>query len=234
MTTLRSALQYGTKTLVCRERSAEHRTSAMFTVVRQTRFSRSAAKICSKISPIWVWRRGHASMNFAVSNLGISRNPAAPGLLPQTGRATDGLQFGGILLAVAPGECSTVEKASVLETSKLSKPAGALICSTHDEAREFDDTQSSPSHDPLRDPRLNEHRIGALESVYQSDSRDDHVDMLAAIIGARIGHVELYHFRCTLYRHNEAEVYSVIVASVYIQHTSAEKSNLPLDLERPV
>jgi hypothetical protein len=159
MTTLRSSLQCGTKTLVCRERSAEHRTSAMFTVVRQTRFSRSAARICSKISLIWVWLRGHASMNLAASNLGNSQNPATPGLLPQTGRATDGLQFGGISLAGGSGECSTVEKASVLETSKLSKPAGALLCNTNDEARKFDDMQSLPSHDPVRGPHLSDHRI---------------------------------------------------------------------------
>jgi hypothetical protein len=43
---------------------------------------------------------------------------------------------------------------------------------------------------------------GASETIYQSDSLNDHVDMLAAIIGARIGHMDPYHFRCTLYYHH--------------------------------
>lgn len=98
-------------------------------------------------------------MKFAISNLGNSRNPATPGFLPQTGRATDGLQFEGISLADVSGECSTVEKASVLEKSKLSKPADALLCNTNDGAQNFDDMQSLPSHDPVRGPRLDDHRI---------------------------------------------------------------------------
>jgi hypothetical protein len=98
-------------------------------------------------------------MNLAVFYLGISRNPATPDLLPQTGRATGGLQFEGISLAGALREGSTVKKARFLKTSKLSKPAGALVCNTNDEAREFDDMQFSPSHDSVRGPRLHDHRI---------------------------------------------------------------------------
>jgi hypothetical protein len=103
--------------------------------------------------------RGCASMNLAVFYLGISRSPATPDLVPQIGRATDSLQFGGISLAGALREGSTVKKVTVLETSKLSKPAGALVCDTNDEAREFDDMQFLPSHDSVRGPRLDEYRI---------------------------------------------------------------------------
>jgi hypothetical protein len=98
-------------------------------------------------------------MNLAVLYLGISRNPATPDLLPQIGRATDGLQFEGISLAGALTEGSTVKRASVLETSKLSKPAGALVCNTNDEAREFDKMQFLPSRGSVRDPRLDDHQF---------------------------------------------------------------------------
>jgi hypothetical protein len=134
---LRGSLQIDTKTLVCRERSAEHRTSAMFAIAQRTRSSGSAAKISLKIYPLRYGdfrRRGHFPMNLAVFLPRQFSKPRNPGLITPGSTSHGRLIIWSDLIGRCSGggfdsrKCNRPGKKQVFGVPKLENSTTCSFC----------------------------------------------------------------------------------------------------------